>query len=260
MQFPLSYPCLFIISFLLPLHSSAQGKTTDYYPEMARYDLSSLWHAAKLYNPEGDAGYQWDDFPEPLGFIGSNYQRFYIHYISIVRDAKNPYRYLVQGKTRVRNNICHFTGTITVTQARLFNDTYQGTLIYHHGYLVCQVDLQEDRVQKGSGIIKGRMTTDWYLNRQNKPAYYNLEASDGFSNNQCVATWTSYAGGPAKPCHWGDFRIPESGSLDTGAGEMYVNNKYLNNGWQTFTKAKLAEQGNAAGKKAQAEEKRPWWK
>jgi hypothetical protein len=36
-----------------------------------------------------------------LGFIGENYQRFHIHFISIIQNPLNPYEYFAYGKTKV---------------------------------------------------------------------------------------------------------------------------------------------------------------
>ena len=236
----------------------AQGKTADYYAQAGKANLAGLWHAPKIYFV--GAPDPWDDFPEPIGFIGSDYQRFYIHYTSVIKDVKNPYLYHVQGKTRVKNNTCSFTGTITVKEAKRSLEPNEQYPAYKYGYLICQTDFREDPKQAGSGTIKGKLITNWYVNKQGQFAYDTLIPDDGFNNNQCVARWTSYKGGAGKTCNWGDFRIPESGALDNGAGEFYVNPKYLNNGWQTFMKAKLAESGKPEGKKALAEEKRQWWK
>ncbi|WP_345949262.1 hypothetical protein ABDD95_20665 [Mucilaginibacter sp. PAMB04274] len=235
----------------------AQGKVVDYYTQAGKANLTSLWHAPKIYYV--GAPEPWDTFPEPIGFIGSNYQRFYIHYTSVVKDASNPYLYKVQGKTRVKNNICSFSGTITVRQAKRHLEPNTEYPQYKYGYLICEVDLKEDPKQAGSGTITGKMTTNWYIKEQGQFAYDTLEPFDGFSNNECVGRWTPYNGGPSKVCNWGDFRIPQSGSLDTGVGEFYVSDKYINNGWQNYMKALLAGDGKADGKEALAEEKRAWW-
>lgn len=236
----------------------AQGKVTDYYTQSGKANLSTLWHAPKIYfvgAPE-----PWDTFPEPLGFIGSNYQRFYIHYTAITKDASNPYLYHVQGKTRVKNNICSFTGTIQVKQAKRNLEPNEAYPKYKYGYLICQVDLKEDIKQAGSGTIKGQMTTYWYLNEQGQLAYDTLIPEDGFSNNQCIARWTSYKGGASKPCNWGDFKIPEAADLDFSVSEFMANEKYVKNGWQNYMLSLDAGNGKPAANKARAEEKRQWWK
>jgi hypothetical protein len=249
---------LLLLSFSCAGAGMAQGKVADFYAQAGKVNLASLWHAPKIYYV--GAPEPWDNFPEPYGFIGANYQRFYIHYTSVVKDGKNPYLYNVQGKTRVKNNICSFTGTILVKQSKRYLEPNMEYPKYKYGYLTCEVDLKEDQKQAGSGTIKGRMTTYWYLNERGQFAYDTLIPEDGFNNNQCVARWTSYKGGPAKACHWGDFRIPEARNLDTGVGEIAINPKYLNNGWQNYNLSLDADSGKPAAVKAMAEEKRQWWK
>nr|MBP6410083.1 hypothetical protein [Pseudarcicella sp.] len=61
--------------------------------------------------------------------------------------------------------------------------------------------------------------------------------SDGFFNNQFIGSWTSYKTNTSKKCNWGDYRIPESGNLDVGAGEFSVDEKYLKNGWKNYSQA-----------------------
>ncbi len=84
--------------------------------------------------------------------------------------------------------------------------------------------------------------------------------SDGFSNNQFVGSWTSYKTNKTKRCNWGDYRIPESGDLDIGAGEFSVNDKYLKNGWKIY---KLAQEGfteTSETKQAKQKEEEQWWR
>jgi hypothetical protein len=236
----------------------AQGKVADYYAQAGKTNLATLWHAPKIYFV--GAPDPWDDFPEPLGFIGANYQRFYIHYTSVIKNPLNPYLYQVKGKTRVKNNICSFTGTITVQQAKRYLEPNEGYPKYKYGYLVCQVDLKEDPRQPGSGTIKGKLTTNWYINERGQLAYDTLIPADGFSNNECVARWTSYKGGASKACNWGDFKIPAAGDLDFSISEFMANEKYVKNGWQNYMLSLDAGSGKPAAIKARAEEKRQWWK
>jgi len=65
--------------------------------------------------------------------------------------------------------------------------------------------------------------------------------------------------GRDKKCNWGDFRIPESGELDHGAGEFTVDEKYVRFGWESYVKSYSSddEKERAA---ALAEEDRQWWK
>ena len=230
----------------------------SYYAALKSQNLSELWQAANLYEPGGRKVFV--PFPEPLGFIGPNYQRFYLHYTAVRQDAANPYLYHVAGKTRVKNNVCGFTGTITVLRARRYLRNETDYPQYQRGEVSCRVELAEDRQQPGSGTLRGELVSYWYRDGRGKLRYDVLEAgSDGFCNNLCTATWTSYATGQRKACHWGDFRIPESGPLDIGAGELLPDPKYKANGWQTYEGAFIVESTTPQERAAQAEERRKWW-
>ena len=249
---------LLLLSFCSTVCCTAQEKVADFYARAGKANLATLWHAPKIYfvgAPE-----PWDDFPEPLGFIGENYQRFYIHYTSVVKDAQNPYLYNVQGKTRVRNNICTFTGSILVKQAKRYLEPHSEYPKYQYGYLICEVNFKEDSKQPGSGTIKGKLSTNWYLNEHGQFAYDTLIPADGFDNNQCVARWTPYKGGISKVCNWGDFKIPQAGGLDFSVSEFMVNKKYEKNGWQNYVLPLDAGDSKPAANKARTEEKRQWWK
>jgi hypothetical protein len=87
-----------------------------------------LWRAEQLVFYGTNAANAADNaFPEPLGFIGVNYQRFYLHYTSVRPAPGQHYGYQVSGKTQVKTNVCPFTGTITVVKAQLYkapNNSY----------------------------------------------------------------------------------------------------------------------------------------
>jgi len=252
--------CGYLLAALLtrPLATLAQAPplSADYLASLKAKDLSQLWRADRLafYGTKGT-----DVFPEPLGFIGTSYQRFYLHYTSVRPDPAHPYVYQVRGKTRVKTNVCAFTGTLTVTKARLYKAPNAEYPQFREGELTCRVELAEDRRQAGSGIIRGTLTTYFYLDARGQPQYNTLEPADGFSNNQCVATWTSYTTQQRKPCHWGDFKIPESGDLDFSVSDFEVAAKYVANGWQTYMAALEGQPDTPKTRQARAEERRPWW-
>ena len=77
--------------------------------------------------------------------------------------------YRVNGKTRVKANVCAFTGTITVTKARLYQAPNSEYPQFREGELTCRVELAEDRRQPGSGTISGTLTTYSYLDKQGQP-------------------------------------------------------------------------------------------
>lgn len=253
------YGCLLVALLSMPQVVLAQAPppSIDYLAPLKIRDLSRLWRADRLvfYGVS-----EPDVFPEPLGFIGTNYQRFYLHYSSVRQDPARPYVYQVRGKARVKANVCAFTGTITVVKARLYKAPNAEYPKLREGGLICRVELAEDRQQPGSGTISGTLTTYFYLDAKGQPQYNTLEPMDGFSNNGCVATWTSYTTQQRKPCHWGDFKIPESGDLDFSISDFEVTDKYVPNGWQTYMAALLGDDNSPKIRQARAEEKRTWWK
>ena len=87
-----------IISVLV---SGQEPKTTDFMTEIIKYDISDLWTLTKL-KVENDTTIF--EKQEPLGFIGNNYQRFYIHFISAIQNPTDKLNYLIYGKTRVKEN------------------------------------------------------------------------------------------------------------------------------------------------------------
>lgn len=235
-------------------------KQIDFINEIKGYDLSKIWAADSILSIwEEDNSVAQFPRSEPLGFIGDDYQRFYIKFISAIKVQDNPNEYLVYGKTRVKNNICTFQGTIKIETAFIYNTANRGLLKI--GHVVCNVVLYEDMKQPGSGTIKGTLQTYFNINEHNQILYDGTDfASDGYCNNQFTGTWTSYKNGTTKKCHWGDYRIPDCGDLDIGAGEFSVNDKYIKNGWASYVDMTNRSYHSPMAQEARKEEERQWWK
>jgi len=238
----------------LTVTKAQQSTSKDYYSTVSNYNFSKLWCADSIQTQ--DDGIKIVS-PEPLGFIGDSFQRFYIHYTSVVKSKTNPYVYNVTGKTKVKNNICTFKGTIEILKAKLYKDTDDKR--YKQGFIECQVAFYEDSTENSSGTIKGKLKTNYCIDKHNRIYYdaINLVA-DGYSNNQCETSWTSFKTRKSKKCNWGDFRIPDSKELDSGAGDVVINHKFITFGWQTFVDSYSADQDQA--KKALQLEETKWWK
>lgn len=224
-------------------------------PKFSNYDFSPLWLR---------------DDNMILGFIGENYQRMKIKYLSIIRNTENANKYYVYGKTMVNSNVCQFIGEIEITNIRKVNDVEQHLLLEEakkqHDedaikvfstqkyILLGEYKYFEDSNGSGTGIFKGVVRSSFIMNSK-KVVYDDWEfESDSFSNNQHVGTWTSYKNSMAKQCNWGDCRIPYSGDLDVGAAEFSPNEKYLKFGWDSFYKAFINNDLNAVKK-----ENHVWW-
>jgi hypothetical protein len=238
------------------LNNIQAQKVTNFYEQIKKYDLSEVIAPDSILE---EGKYK---FPksEIAGFIGDNYQRFYIHFISIIQNPTNPYEYLVYGKTKVKQNICTFQGTIKVSEAKLYAESDSDFPDYQQGYAVCDVLLFEDGKQSGTGFFEGRLKTQFMIDKKSNLSYNALlTMSDAFSNNGFVGNWTSYKTKAVKKCHWGDYRIPESGDLDIGAGEFMINGKYVKNGWENYMRC-YGDENLPEVKKARQKEQEKWWK
>ena len=182
---------------------------------------------------------------EFLGFIGEGYRRLRIHFYNVHRDESDPTIYHVTGRSEVAGvsdplDGCQFRGTITVSEVREYGALHYGVDDYYRsqspqaqGVLVGKFHFVEEREQRNRGIFEGVMAAQWMLDRFGVMLYDDIELpySDPYWNNQYVGTWTSNKSGQKKVANWGEYRIPNSGDLDIGAGEFGANPKYRSMGW-----------------------------
>lgn len=212
-----------------------------------QYDFSPLWLSTNNENV--------------FGFIGDNYQRLRIKLLTARPDPQQPGCYLVTGKSKVGQNILPFQGTVKLLHVR---EAFKLPLgldgvpvpAMKAGIILAEYELREPTNQPNTGVFKGVLHSNWYLNRSGKIQYDDIEKhSDAFVNNQCVGTWESNKTKQVKRCNWGDYRIPMCGDLDQGAGEFSPTDKYVANGWKSYQKAWL--ENNAAARK---QEVGIWWK
>ncbi len=247
---------ILIVGIWMSLLSVGQD-TTDFYSQIKNFNLVSIFSPDSFLTEGPEVDKQKVKRAEPFGFIDTNYTRFYIHFISAIKNKNNSYEYNITGKTKVKNNICDFRGRITFEKAKLYIDPEFPEI--KQGFALGQILFYEDSTQTGSGFIKGKLKTFFYLDKKGKLKYNSLMwDADGFSNNQYVCTWTSYKTRKSKKCNWGDYRIPESGDFDIGAGEFSPADKYLKNGWQSYRDAYFRDPDKKNDKALQEEEKK-WW-
>ena len=198
------------------LHENLQG-----------YDLQALYN----YTP--------DMFV--LGFIGNDFERFRIHFLSFKKDSTQPNQYLISGKDKVKENVCAFSGYLHIDSIKpralsafAAHDTAYPTVpfrIYGH------YEFKEDAANSHSGILSGTCYIDAYFDLLYQVQYdERVLATDMFCNNQFSGTWKSYDGKNVMTCNWGDYRIPNAGKLDIGVGEFNPDVKYNAHGWGDYVR------------------------
>ena len=169
---------------------------------------------------------------EPIGYRGRDFQRFYIHYDSVRFMGNGIYK--VEGRTRYRDTIRLFSGTITLDSMRLNKGKHLPST-GKFGKLCGHYQFDEDEFS-GGGVLTGKMTIDFV--KVNGRFYYDafmLGVADGYDNRQYEGVWTSKDLTRMEKCNWGDFRIPDSQGLDIGAGEFSPVDEHSGQGWQVYT-------------------------
>ena len=184
-----------LLTLILFFRIYAQGQdseTIDFYNKIQDYDLSKIIIADSIVSGDREDSQNKYKRAEILGFIGDNFQRFQIHFISIIKNPTNPYEYFASGKTRVKDNICSFHGTITVKKAKLYKNGDSPTC--KQGSANSEIILYEDKKQNLTGIIKGKLESAFIINGDGQFRYDALSFdADGFSNNEFIGIWTSYS-------------------------------------------------------------------
>lgn len=222
---------LFIISYTIFGYSQTLKKY-DYLSELKKEDVSDIWILNK-FQTEFEFDTTYVERAQPLGYIGENYQRFYIHFNSVIQNPINKLTYFVYGKSKVKKNICEFQGLIEIKSCEVYFDEIFPNI--KQGIIKGEYEFYENPKEKGSGIFKGTFETEIYIDKKGKINYNTLYfVADGYQNNQFEGIWSSYTTKESKKCNWGDYRIPDSKNLDFGAGEFGVSDKYIENGWSTY--------------------------
>ncbi len=225
--------------------------TTNYLNDFNVYDFSDIWTQTK----------------ETLifGIIGKNHQRIRMKFLSVKKNPKNINEYFVYGKSKVKNNILEFKGTITLKKVLKLNrlsygvdEIYKGKVKYQ-GVLIGDYFLKENSSKKGSGIFKGTVYSKWCIfnKSENQISYDTINNySDSFENNSFIGTWKSFKKEKEKLCNWGDYRVPMANDdFDWGTGDFSPSDKYLKYGWEGYRNAK-----HNTNKKAIEIEYKKWWK
>jgi len=197
------------------------------------------------------------------GVLGQNYQRIQIHFSKITRSLTDSTVYLVEGKSKVNNNICNFKGEIKPIRLffgkceTLYGNAYGSDSIDPNskcGNLKATYTFYEDSTKNYSGIFTGVAGSYVLVDSVKKTvSLYEFWEADGYNNNTFVGIWTNYKTKQSKNCIWGDYRLPFTRDFDCGAGEMEICEKYVKNGWQTFNPERIEINGKS-------ELKDKWWK
>lgn len=191
-----------------------------------KYDFSELWLQT--------------DNNLVYGILGDEYQRILIKLLTIEKNINNPNEYFVYGKSSVKENVCEFVGKITILKIQEskrehfgVDDEFKNSDMKTQGLLMAKYEFFENKLQSHSGYFTGNLETKWFLDKEDKMQYDNINIhSDAYFNNAFVGSWKMYNSKIEKKCHWGDYRVPSVDcNFDIGVGEFNVAEKYHKKGW-----------------------------
>lgn len=196
-----------------------------------------------------------NQFNHRFGFIGKNYQRLHVIFISIIRNSEKPDQLYVYGKSKVDDNIYPFQGTIEIKEAY-----YLKSLEYfgeNSGIIAGEYKFYEVESAGHTGIFEGKFVSYWEKDDSGKIHYKDFPFE---GNNQFAGTWLKYSGTKPLIANWGTFRIPNSGDLDVGTSEFGVDPKFKEYGWESFLNYRFYGVDKETKNKAEEEELKTWWK
>ncbi len=241
-----------ILALIFMLPALAQNEQ-DSIPSDSLYDSRYDFLLTQI--EDTDIGFLWSgeiSQSNRIGYIGEEFQRLRIRFLSVIKNFDNPYEYFFYGKTRVEENLCEFQGSLQITEAGFVKDARYPKLT--RAYIAGDYVLFEDQACLHSGVFRGNFITGIYLDENGDIYYDDLERDENdFSNNEFFGEWESYYPYELKPANWGDFRIPNSTGLDVGIEEFKPSFKYLDNGWARYLKEM------ESGEEGEREEEK-WWK
>ena len=180
-----------------------------------------------------------DKRTEFLGYIGDNYYKMDMDYHSVEKESDREYR--ISGSSKVRSNTCPFSGSFQILDIRELNEYWYGVdnfmegKIKKMGICIARYSLEEEEAENNSGVFSGFALFRWYIDDTYQLLYDDVnDCADSYANNQFAGVWRSHSTGREKKCAWGQYRIPDCGDLDMGAGEFSVDPAYRDNGWTAY--------------------------
>ena len=179
---------------------------------------------------------RWLHRPEPLGFRGDNFQRFYIHFDTVYKVS--PTVYQMEARSRCKDEICHIHGRILIDSVVTFDECDVGDDFIKNltecGTVYAHYEMEASVGSIPVARLLGRSSYGYLVH--NDSVYYDamMIVADGYSNNQYAGKWVDLVTNDTLTCNWGDFRIPESKRLDGGCGLFLPGEEYYDLGWKPY--------------------------
>jgi hypothetical protein len=169
------------------------------------------------------------------GILGDNYARIEI-YINPQVERTDTLTFKVTGKSKVKKNICDFTGEIRVEHIYNIWERADDPDCPDYYLMVCNYIFKEDETQYGTGFFNGTYGVYCHIDEDNKKVCLDIDlgGGDGYNQRNYVGTWQSYKTNATKRCIWGEYSLPYTFDFDIGDGEMRINPKYNSPEWEQW--------------------------
>jgi hypothetical protein len=190
-----------------------------------------------------------------VGNIGNEMQKMGVVFLSTVK--KTDVEYEVTGKSKVKDNICDFKGTVEVQSSGEEFFTHE-ELVWSEGNISGKFLLKEDRNQSSTGEFEGTFYFQWGGNTNtifDIGERHSAEIEVKFDGN-----WKSYRTGASRRTSWGNSeRVLPGGFND---GQEYIRAKnYRSIGWGSYFDRNDEDEGmREKAEKEYRAEWVEWWK
>ncbi|TGE28320.1 hypothetical protein [Hymenobacter metallicola] len=179
-----------------------------------------------------------------LGCMGPQYRPFDLVYEKVMRDSKNPAVYHVQGKSRERERLLPFSGTITVVALKkvTYGNSALASKAPAHYQATGRFRLTESAQQEGAGTFTGTFTTTFShtpegLSYMPGRPYWWTEGPAG-EGSTFTSTWTSAMHPQPVKLVWASnfMNIVDSVISGFSVGERGpgITRKYARVGWSRY--------------------------
>lgn len=196
------------------------------------------------------------------GILGDDFKRIEVYFYPGATKI-SPLTYAVRGRTKVKDNVCDFTGRINIRKVFRY-DTDLPDIVKDEYVIVADYILEEDSTQNGSGVFKGVVGAYGYIPVDGDPNVIIVndlnDVADGYENRTYVGQWSSYrTPSVVKRCVWGDYRLPYSFDFDCGDGELVPNPKYASPEWERYIYGEDVIYTEPVNHEYKRIYKSPWW-
>ncbi|MBX3044979.1 MAG: hypothetical protein KIT33_09485 [Candidatus Kapabacteria bacterium] len=257
---------IILILFALTFFSS---KLLSYNPEQFHTDynehlLKSLRKA--VYNDLGASKFTIDyelteyflnsDPVKIYGFIGNELERIRVKINDVKLESKSAGRYIIKGKTKVKNNISEFAGHLQLKSVYEFKEP-----VTSHWLVMCRFSAVFKEI--GSGSHKGEFTGDYYiiLSKIVDELRFAKAIPQFAKNHTFVGNWKSSDNKLHYPVLWGeDIMIEELEDVYYGITiNPSVDDSKLEKSWKSFFDAFNYDNDEKLKENAMKIETEKWW-